>query len=63
MTSLDQPGRITERLQNQELIGYHTTAEEWLAAVESVTAQQVQQVANAVKKQLHYELVGGTQND
>ncbi|MCT0020963.1 EF-P 5-aminopentanol modification-associated protein YfmF [Weissella cibaria] len=63
VTSLDQPGRITERLQNQELIGYHTTAEEWLAAVESVTAQQVQQVANAVKKQLHYELEGGTQND
>lgn len=59
VVSLDQPGRITERVQNQELIGYHTTPEEWLAAVDSVTAEQVQQVAKAVTKQLHYELVGG----
>ena len=38
---LDQPGRITERVQNQELIGYHTTPEEWLVAVDAVSAEQV----------------------
>ena len=62
VVSLDQPGRITERVQNQELIGYHTTPEEWLAAVDAVSAEQVQQVARAVTKQLHYELVGGKAN-
>ena len=59
LTALDQPGRIMERIQNQALVGLKTTPDEWLAAIDTVTAEQVRAIAQRVSPQLRYELVGG----
>jgi len=59
VTALDQPGRIMERVQNQALVGLETTPDEWLTAIDAVTPEQVQAIAQHVIPQLRYELVGG----
>lgn len=60
--ALDQPSRIIEREFVQALTGQFTTSDQWLAAVEAVTAQDIQRIAQATQLQLNYELIGGNQD-
>lgn len=54
--ALDQPYRITEKAILQETTHYGTTEEEWLQAIDAVTADDIQQIGKKLVKQLRFVL-------